>query len=186
MFARSAAGDTLQGQAMQAANARWGQDTLGRAGRETLGIPVCKKKYKPFSFQIKRLNGTYQVHVQRLYACRCHDGRRRAVIAEHGLRPGWEPFGQWSLRKAQEMARAEAARLNAGEVLPAAESDDSTTTEEEEEEEEASYCGMGPSKVSFSSDMCANGRCHWKLKSAYDDIYKEIHGVSDPEDNESG
>jgi hypothetical protein len=102
MFARSAASDTLQGRAMQAVNARWGEDVLKRSGRESIGIPVCKKKYAPFVFGAVQepATGRWQVQVERMYACKCHNAIRKAVIAQHGLRPGWEPFGQWSMAKA--------------------------------------------------------------------------------------
>ena len=45
MFIASAANDTLQGRAIQNVNERWGADFRSWNGRETIGIPVCKKKY---------------------------------------------------------------------------------------------------------------------------------------------
>jgi hypothetical protein len=98
MFARSAAMDTLQGQAIQAVNAKWG-DPHPLAGRESIGFPVCKKKYAPF-----RITGQ---QIERLYGCVCHSHLRKAVIEKHGERNGWEPFGQWSLQKAKEVVRQE-------------------------------------------------------------------------------
>ena len=55
MFIKSAAADTLQGKAIQAVNEKWGDANNSDArrqwgGRETIGIPVCKKKYSPFAF----------------------------------------------------------------------------------------------------------------------------------------
>lgn len=51
MFIASAANDTLQGRAIHQVNERWGADFRSWNGRETIGIPVCKKKYgKNFLF----------------------------------------------------------------------------------------------------------------------------------------
>lgn len=76
MFTRSA-DDSLQGQAIQAINVKWGEDVLARVGRESLALPVCKKKYKPFQFAVQKVNGVFQVTVERRYACACHDDARR-------------------------------------------------------------------------------------------------------------
>lgn len=160
MFARSAASDTLQGKAIQAVNERWGEDSLQRSGRESIGIPVCKKKYAPFCFPTEQVRGRYQVGVERMYGCKCHHPIRKAVIEQHGLRPGWEPFGQWSLQKAREMARQEASRLNGEE--------DASSDEDDTSESESS------SDAGVARNMCLNGNCSWKVKSAYDDIHEEI------------
>ena len=45
MFIASAANDTLQGRAIHKVNEQWGADFRSWNGRETIGIPVCKKKY---------------------------------------------------------------------------------------------------------------------------------------------
>ena len=131
MFARSAAPDTLQGRAIQAANVRWGDhDHLQRSGRESIGFPVCKKKYAPFCFPITENNDETTtttttttgggggeeavarvINVERMYGCRIHHELRKAVIEKHGERDGWESFGQWSLQKAKEMAKRETLRM---------------------------------------------------------------------------
>ena len=256
LFARSAASDTLQGQAIQRVNQTWGEDPLGRAtGRETIGITVCKKKYKPFLFPIvpvkrarrssvsggdttlqeqqqqqqqEQQEGPVEVQVIRMFGCKCHHPLRKAVIERHGLRQGWEPFGQWSLRKAQDMARRETIRLNSqleagnsepvvaassnntnknknkkgsvnkrnnksGRVckvakLPAAKDDDDSSTssssasgtDDDDDEAHAHHRSHH-----LQARLCLNGSCTWKLKSAYDDIFKEIHGYteSEAEDN---
>ena len=55
MFIKSAANDQLQGKAIHAINKRWADEGPRKwGGRETIGIPVCKKKYAPFSFSIVR------------------------------------------------------------------------------------------------------------------------------------
>jgi len=175
MFARSAASDTLQGKAIQRVNEQWGDDVLARSGRESLPIPVCKKKYAPFRFRVeKKQDGTYQVHVERMFACKCHHEQRKQLIEQHGLRPGWEPFGQWSLRKAQEMARRETVRINNGGSLQEFSSDEDDSSD-----------GTLSSCSSSNPSICLNGNCTWKVKSAYDNIYKEIHGhtESEAEDN---
>jgi hypothetical protein len=187
MFARSAASDTLQGRAIQSVNEKWGEDALKRSGRESLGLPVCKKKYKPFNFPVvMRKDGRLEVKVVRMFGCKCHHGPRKAVIERYGQRNGWEPFGQWSLRKAEEMARSETIRLNQAvedsvttvSVDLVDEGEDSVTSESSED--------ASSSHVRVAQNMCLNGACAWKIKSAYDDIYKEIHGhtESEAEDNQ--
>lgn len=194
MFTRSAASDTLQGQAIHSINVKWGDpDPLQRTGRESIGFPVCKKKYAPFRFpivwnetantmtdtttdtttkstatttasksslatmdtkgtgaagmehriheichlctddtnttnggdnhhdnprnpndnkQARRTQSPYPlVQVERLFGCRIHHPLRRAVVQKYGEREGWEPFGQWSLTKAKELAKQETLSL---------------------------------------------------------------------------
>lgn len=174
MFARSAANDTLQGQAIHKINTYWGGDALNRVGRESIGIPVCKKKYKPFHFYTtKQRDGTVQVEVERLFACKCHNEQRKAVIEKHGPRKGWEPYGQWSLKKAQELAKQETARLNEEGAALSEEEESSTCTDE-------SFCSIGASSCDTKnkSPLCSNGSCLWKVKSAYDDVCKELRGGS--------
>ncbi|GAX27563.1 hypothetical protein FisN_13Hh351 [Fistulifera solaris] len=156
MFARSAAMDTLQGQAIQAVNAKWG-DPHHIAGRESIGFPVCKKKYAPF-----RITAAGQI--ERLYGCVCHSHLRKAVIEKHGERKGWEPFGQWSLQKAKEIVRQESVEDAA---TCSSSNDDSSMSQE-----------------TGKTVKCFNGSCVWKVKSAYDDVYWELNGhtVSDAEE----
>lgn len=126
MFLRSAAPDTLQGKAIQAANERWGALNLdkndfdvynrrrahGRKGSSSLyiGAPVCKKKYTPFTVKRTTIKTSasgkvsVQVSVERMYGCKCHSDARRRVIERFGERKGWEQFGQWSLAKAKNAA----------------------------------------------------------------------------------
>lgn len=204
MFIRSAANDTLQGRAIQAVNEKWGKDFRKWAGRETIGIPVCKKKYTPFSFSIARpslpssgsnesVEGSdseedssksrLQVEVKRMYGCKCHSDIRKAVIEQHGVRKGWEPFGQWSMKKAQELARRESERLNQarlGKSPPESEgsgTDSSTSIEEWTSDEERAFNNLPTS-------MCNNGSCTWKVRAKYDNIFKEIHGRSESDDEE--
>jgi len=140
MFHPSAATDTLQGRAIQHINETWGEDThRGWEDYKSLGVPVCKKKYRPFEFKIRRArrvkntntnssgssskstttanknNGEVGVEicVVRMYGCACHSLIRKQIILQHGERKGWERFGQWSLSKAKEAAKKETIRLNA-------------------------------------------------------------------------
>jgi hypothetical protein len=173
MFARSAAPDTLQGKAMQAVNVKWGEDFLERAGRESIGVPVCKKKYAPFHFPVvRKRNGRFVVTVERMFACSCHHPLRKAVIEQHGLRDGWEPFGQWSLQKATEMARREILKLNCDAGTTAA--SDGETTEDDSSSLGGSFCmldGTCPVEPRTRlTDLCSNGKCSWKVKSAFDDV----------------
>jgi len=167
MFIKSAAADTLQGKAIHDVNIKWGDDQRCWKGRETIGIPVCKKKYAPFSFKIIRdKEGRAEVTVERMFGCRCHSDVRKSLILQHGCRNGWEPFGQWSLQKAQECARQEAIRINLEEEQTTNESFSSS------EEDEAK-----------ASSICHNGNCTWKYRQKFDDIMEELTGkASDDEE----
>lgn len=118
MFIRSAAADTLQGRAIQDVNTRWGGDFRKWNGRETIGLPVCKKKYAPFTIVKKEgaKGGRNRWTVQRMYGCHMHSHLRQKVIERYGERKGWEPFGQWSIAKAKVAARKamEQYRLGSG------------------------------------------------------------------------
>jgi hypothetical protein len=231
MFARSAAPDTLQGKAICHVNQQWGEDSLRRAGRESLAVPVCKKKYTPFVFPIVRRSTaaagdagaascdsstsssergsfTYEVQVQRMYGCKCHHEQRKRLIERYGERNGWWPFGQWSRKKALELARQETRRLNSGALdpparrgppppssslsssclrsssppsmlTPATSSDSSS--DDDEDDDETSVEGAGVAR-----NMCLSGKCLWKVKSAYDNVFKELTGMteSEAEDND--
>jgi hypothetical protein len=178
MFAKSAAltdRTAKQGRAIQAINEKWGE---GRwCGRETIGIPVCKKKYAPFHFTVdtNEENGRKVVKVVRMFGCPHHSDLRKERIEKYGERNGWEPFGQWSLRKAQELARRETNKMNGvGEVVTAS-------------DEESSAASAGAASASASSDediktMCHNGKCAWKIKEKYDNVYQEITGKSESDD----
>jgi hypothetical protein len=207
MFARSAAMDTLQGRAIHSINMKWGNPSTDvttsaittaiachRApGRETIGIPVCKKKYKPFDFRIvkQKQNGIFTIEVQRLYGCQCHHPKRKNVIEVHGERQGWQPFGAWSLQKAQYQARIEAARLN-GELINDISSISSVDMLDDSDEDTTTpSCSVMATDKTITtvrksiSNICLNGTCAWKLKSAYDNIFLELNGrtESDVEDN---
>lgn len=202
MFIRSAANDTLQGKAIQAVNEKWGEDFRKWGGRETIGIPVCKKKYSPFSFSImqaeeediffednaivganqRRRRPKLEVVVNRMYGCKCHSDLRKAVIEQHGVRKGWEPFGQWSLKKAQDLARKETERLNEPRPLKSSPASDSSTGYTTSED----WTSSDDEKLSNNllPSMCNNGSCTWKVKAKYDDIYAEIHGRTESDDEE--
>ena len=163
MFMASAAMDTLQGRAIHAINERWGADFRKWTGRETIGIPVCKKKYAPFDIQTKRLeNGQVKVSVVRMYGCSIHSQLRKQLIEKHGERKGWEPFGQWSLRKANLFARKIIDRSNSNECR----FDDREDASGSSDEERGSW-----------KQICGNGQCMWKVKNKYDDIFSEIHNA---------
>lgn len=194
MFARSAAPDTLQGKAIQAVNEKWGQVMpRNKRGRETIGVAVCKKKYAPFRFYLEkqtsnggndeaRPSASTQVRVERMFGCSCHHNFRKSLILQHGERPGWEPFGQWSLRKAQQMARSETARL-----LSKTSSDDETDWEESSKEDLKDNTSVEPTgnptcfltSSGVATDvkcrsLCSNGNCLWKVKTAYDNVQEEL------------
>lgn len=240
MFAKSAANDSLQSKAIQAVNEKWGEDVLQRSGRETIGIPVCKKKYAPFTFTQTCIeasgtagnnNGSssgVRIQVQRMYACPIHHAKRKALIEQHGVRKGWEPFGQWSRKKTEEAARREAIRWEndekkkyaqetfvneKGSDIPASVFSSGSSDEDDSSNITGSGTGSSdsdsesppplvysdtanqykmqrrrqqqPSPSPALTSICLNGACTWKMKSCYDDIYKEMHGhtESEAEDN---
>jgi hypothetical protein len=171
MFIKSAATDTLQGKAIHSVNARWGEGTGKWCGTETIGIPVCKKKYAPFSFRIDHGADGKVVQVERMFGCRCHSDVRKTIIETHGVRNGWEPFGQWSLGKAREMARKETERINNG--------------------GKANFNVVKEplAEITLPSDeelrsICNNGNCTWKMKAKYDNIRREVTGHSESSDEE--
>jgi hypothetical protein len=131
--------------------------------------------------------------VERMFGCKCHHPIRKAAIEQHGLRDGWEPFGQWSLQKATEMARQQTIKLNAETV-----SDGETSVADDSSSSSSasggplSFCLLNgsrpveepvPTKTRLT-DICLNGNCSWKVKSAYDDIYFEMHGHTESEAEE--
>lgn len=215
MFSRSAARDTLQGQAIQSVNEKWGDDFLQRSGRETIGITVCKKKYNPFLFHVVAVKqptsadletkssgsitvaqvNRVEVLVERMYGCKCHHGKRKEVILEHGVRKGWQSYGAWSLKKALNRAKKEEIKLNQqisdlGDLTIDVDSD-------EETENLDGYSSAGASSGIDSGDISRMksfkepenlniirsihlpGDYTWKLRSAYDNIFKEIHGYTE-------
>lgn len=214
MFIKSAASDTNQGKAIQSTNEKWGETgSSGRpwGGRETIGIQVCKKKYSPFLFTIetsdddendtKNINAagsssghkTKVVKVVRMFGCPHHSDIRKEKIERHGVRKGWEPFGRWSLQKAQQLARNASIRLKSddnarndcddGDRKVAALSDDGNNT--------------GRNPIGNSSrrknncltieeikTTCHNGKCLWKKRDKYDNVYNEITGHSESSSEE--
>jgi hypothetical protein len=182
MFHPSAATDTLQGRAIQKINEVWGEEHRGWESYKNIGIPVCKKKYKPFDFTIRRRNenGEVEIKVVRMYGCHSHSNIRKAIIEKHGERNGWEPFGQWSLTKAKDAARREAKRLNAQRISSDSSASssgyDSSVSTSSSEEETTSFCMI---KEDFQGQqpwqgLCNNGKCNWKMRGKYDDIQEEI------------
>lgn len=124
MFIPSAATDTKQGRAIHAVNERWGSTTSSqcRTGSENIGIQVCKKKYSPFEFRLRKIStgrsctesgnskdsndDKWTIEVKRMFGCALHTNIRERRIREHGgERTGWESFGQWSLSKAKSLAK---------------------------------------------------------------------------------
>lgn len=186
MFIASAANDTLQGRAIQSINERWGTNFRKWSGTETIGIPVCKKKYAPFDFstKVEGKDGKIQVQVVRMFGCQCHSRLRENVIRCHGERKGWEPFGQWSMKKAQALAKKLTCELNATGRQTR------TLQKSENLEESSSSSIVSTSCVGSSIDntnndnslswkrLCHNGKCAWKYKYKYDDVVSEIQEQS--------
>jgi len=181
-----------------------------RSGLETIGIAVCKKKYNPFSFSVSygEVDGNEErrkkIAVKRMYGCHCHSNLRKSKIEKYGERNGWEQFGQWSLRKVRKLAKHEMERLNGlNRQLPMivssatasakttstpTSSDESTVVSSEEslgwvsstsslENDEERY----KKPVSSILSLCNNGRCAWKIKTKYDNVFEEIHNQAESE-----
>jgi len=165
MFIRSAAGDTLQGRAIQSVNEQWGDDSRKWNGRETIGIPVCKKKYSPFMIVKKSIPGKnkMEISVQRMYGCHVHSKLRKKIIEQHGERKGWEPFGQWSISKARVMARRAMENIN-------------NVCEQEEKKEERDDTIVSTAQW---KQICHYGSCAWKMKGKCDDISDELSQESE-------
>lgn len=163
MFIRSAAADTLQGRAIQNVNKQWGEDFRQWNGRETIGIPVCKKKYAPFTMgkKVDPATGKVVVTVNRMYGCHLHSQCRKKIIEQHGERKGWEPFGQWSLSKARVMARRAMETMNKMKILSVNE------TKAEVRDDKV------VSKAHWKH-ICHNGSCAWKIRGKFDDISDEL------------
>ena len=156
--------------------------------------------------------------MERLYGCRCHHPQRKRVIERHGVRNDWQPFGVWSLAKAQAQAKCETVRLNR-ELREQTAATTTTTTAKMTDEVKTATSALSSSSSSDDDDddddndevtdtgsrnsknvavaaaatasivkrkpcrtMCLNGKCTWKVRSAYDNIYKEIHGESEDDE----
>lgn len=219
MFIKSAASYTDQGKAIQSINEKWGEGSSGTGrpwgGRETIGIQVCKKKYSPFLFTIdvpyNDENDTKNcsrntdaagdkrkvIKVVRMFGCPHHSDIRKQKIECHGIRKGWEPFGQWSLRKAEQLARRETVRLNSSdeknnvyedveedEKIPALPMDGSNDVKNELKNEVKSDKGNSLLNIDDVKTICHNGKCLWKKRNKYDDIYNEITGFSESSSEE--
>ena len=105
--------------------------------------------------------GAAQVTVERMFGCHCHSTIRKQNIEQYGCRTGWEPFGQWSMRKAMEMAKREAERINEGETTEEAWSSDDEKN---------------------AMSICNNGNCTWKLKRKFDNVHLELTGKESDDD----
>lgn len=180
---------------MQKVNELWGEDFLERPGRESIGIPVCKKKYTPFRAVVVQNDKHHNsFRVERMFACSIHHELRKKTIQKHGLRKGWEPFGQWSRKKAEQAAKKlyeKHERMSRQHTTATASSEEDTTSTTsslyaacslvDSTTHTSTSIGNHNSNYHTKGILCANGECTWSLKSAYDDVYKEITGISDDE-----
>jgi len=166
---RSAASDTLQGRAIQEVNSRWGEDYRQWNGRESIGIPVCKKKYSPFVFIHQRKSSVsgedrIQITVKRMYGCHVHSHLREKMIKKHGEREGWESFGIWSLAKAKALGRREMVK-----VINEQRQGINTLQVEDGNHFQIENAGSATWK-----HLCNNGSCAWKNKDKHDCIFSEL------------
>mmetsp|Transcript_22421 Transcript_22421/g.33550 ORF Transcript_22421/g.33550 Transcript_22421/m.33550 type:complete len:184 (-) Transcript_22421:282-833(-) len=172
MFIASAANDTLQGRAIHKINEQWGADFRCWNGRETIGISVCKKKYAPFNFRTETLeNGQVKIHVTRMYGCVLHSHLREEAIRRAGPRKGWEPFGQWSIKKAEVAAKKVADKIN---TERRDDSGNGSSNESSSEDEGISAPINNWTSIGNWKQLCQNGKCTWKIRDKLDDICSEI------------
>lgn len=213
MFIKSAASYTNQGRAIQSINEKWGEQSAGTrrpwGGRETIGIQVCKKKYSPFLFTVegsdhnennaKNFNNTGTkcvqrkrvVKVVRMFGCPHHSDLRKEKIECHGVRKGWEPFGQWSLRKAQQLARGVTIKLNRTDSKSITnnqgdgEANKDLSLSHDGRAKEVGYENYTScSNIDEIKTICHNGKCLWKKRDKHDDVYSEITGYSESSSEE--
>lgn len=119
-------------------------------------------RYAPFDFKKSYdKNGKVLIEVERMYGCICHSKIREKVIRKHGERKGWEPFGQWSIKKARILAKRLADRYTKS-------NEDSSSYDCDEADNMSSHSSADELK------LCHNGICIWKYKHKYDDIFEEI------------
>ena len=157
---------------------------------KSIGIPVCKKKYRPFEFHLKRRSNSnngrsVEITVERMYGCGLHSDIRKSTIIKHGERKGWEKFGQWSLSKAKAAAKREAARLN-GEIATGNNRSCSPCSDSSSGYDSASSSSEGTISCVNRNDnaterqqqswqtLCHDGMCNWKVRGKVDDICLEI------------
>lgn len=182
MFAPSAAVDGPQSQAIHKINEIWGDEFRGWKRHKNIGLPVCKKKYRPFEFQLKKkknMGGVEIRVVRRMYGCPCHSPLRKAMIEKYGERTGWERFGQWSLQKAKTAARRETRRLdaelsNSSASVSSESPSEYTSSSEDDNTVLLSYCVRKIESKPLRQGLCDNGVCTWKIRGKYDDICEEI------------
>lgn len=118
-------------------------------------------RYAPFEFKkVVNKNGKVRIEVKRMYGCACHSHIRENVIRKAKERKGWEPFGQWSMKKAQSLANRLADRINR--------SNGDSNSSSSDSDEEGNDSNLDDLK------LCHNGLCVWRYKHKYDDIMEEI------------
>lgn len=203
MFMASAANDTFQGKAIQSINDKWadGEQTRAWTGRATIGHQVCKKKFNPFHFEIETVDEDDRdsdsrkkkiVRVTRMFGCPHHSNLRKEKIECYGVRKGWEPFGQWSMQKAQQLARRETIRLNSKNDC-ARDSIDNIPISCGSQGGKKGLIALPLTSESAISNtereevktICHNGNCAWKRKDKYDNVYNEIKGYDWSSDEET-
>jgi hypothetical protein len=114
--------------------------------------------------------------VERMYGCSCHSQARRKMILKHGERQGWEPFGQWSISKAQAAAiKHVKSTLKKG-------IDTTRLVQDKETTDDACDSKFTATGIKYES-LCRNGECLWKKKDDYDDIDDEIQYTNDSLDS---
>ncbi len=124
----------------------------------------------PFDFKTETMeNGQLKVRITRMYGCVLHSHLRQQVIRRVGPRKGWEPFGQWSMKKAAIVAKKAVEEINQERRLLDSSNIICSTVSSSDDEEITTVTPNSKWK-----QLCQNGKCAWKVRDKYDDIYAEI------------
>lgn len=98
------------------------------------------------------------------------------MILKYGERQGWEPFGQWSISKAQAAAiKHVKSELKKG-------IDRTSLVQGQESTDDACDARSTATGIKYEG-LCRNGECLWKSKDDYDDIDDEIQCTNDSLDS---
>jgi hypothetical protein len=74
----------------------------------------------------------------------------------------------------------------AGELSSTASSDYDDDDDEEEEGDSGSDSEVSVRGAGVARNMCLSGKCLWKVKTAYDDVFLELTGQTESEAEDNG
>ena len=147
--------------------------------QNALAIPVCKKKYTPFIVK-RRMNNNnladeeeneYTYTIERMYGCHVHSKIRKTVIQKLGERPGWEPFGQWSMDKATAELKH---KLKEAEKQNKENQSSNRTNNITQNNRTKRRDNNTTTTTTTTVTLCTSGKCNWKRAGKLDDIEREL------------